>query len=46
MNGFRVHRVLTGGSFNVKTWRGEGGDDYALSTSEGEVKSTSPHGIY
>lgn len=33
-------------TFNVKTWQGKGGDDYTLSTSAGEVKSTSPHGIY
>jgi cyanophycinase len=45
-SGFRVHRVLTGGSFNVKMWQGEGGDDYTLSTNGGEVKSTSSHGIY
>jgi cyanophycinase len=46
MSGFRVHRVLTGGTFNVKAWRGEGGDDYVLSTSGMEIKSTSSHGIY
>jgi cyanophycinase len=46
MSGFRVHRVLTGGSFNVKTWQGVGGDDYTLSTSGSQVKSSSSHGIY
>jgi cyanophycinase len=47
MGGFRVHRVLTGGTFNVKTWQGTGGDDYLLSTSNGAVSSSgSAHGIY
>jgi cyanophycinase len=47
MTGFRVHRVLTSGTFNVKTWQGEGGDDYTLSTSGAAVKSAgSTHGIY
>jgi cyanophycinase-like exopeptidase len=46
MSGCRVHRVLTGGSFNVKMWQSEGDDDYTLSTSGGEVKSSSPHGVY
>jgi cyanophycinase len=46
MEGFRVHRVQSGGVFNVKTWRGEGGDDYVLSTGGMEIKSTSSHGIY
>lgn len=46
MDGFRVHRVLSGGTFDLKAWKGEGGDDYTLSTSGAEVKSSSPHGIY
>jgi cyanophycinase len=47
MTGFLVHRVLTGGTFNVKTWQGEGGDDYNLSTSGAAVRSAgSTHGTY
>jgi cyanophycinase len=47
MTGFRVHRVAAGGTFNVKTWQGPGGDDYSLSTSNGAVNSSgSAHGIY
>jgi hypothetical protein len=42
-----VHRVFTGGTFHVKTWQGEGGDDYTLSTSGGAVRSAgSTHGTY
>jgi len=46
MDSFRVHRVQSSGTFNVKTWRGEGGDDYVLSTGGMEIRSTSSHGIY
>jgi cyanophycinase len=42
-----VHRVLSGGSFNVKDWKGAGGDDYRISAEKGELKAIgSSHGIY
>jgi cyanophycinase len=45
--GVAVHRALAGASFNVKTWRGENGDDYQLSAENGELKAIgSTHGIY
>ncbi|MGB6685476.1 MAG: cyanophycinase [Candidatus Acidiferrum sp.] len=46
-NGISVHRVSSGGSFNVKHWKGIGGDDYQLSASNGQLKTQgSSHGIY
>jgi cyanophycinase-like exopeptidase len=39
-----VYRIQSGGKFNVKTWRGEGGTAYSLSVEEGVVKSTQPGG--
>jgi cyanophycinase len=46
-SGIRIHRASSGTSFNVKTWKGEGGDDYQLAAVNGEVKATSStHGIY
>jgi cyanophycinase len=45
--GISVHRAPAGTSFNVKTWRGENGDDYELSAENGDLKVTgSNHGIY
>jgi cyanophycinase len=42
-----VHRVLDGGTFNVKTWSGEGEDRYVLSTKGGAIEAAgSDHGIY
>jgi cyanophycinase len=42
-----AHRAPSGSSFNVKDWKGIGGDDYQLSTANGEVKAIgSNHGIY
>jgi cyanophycinase len=42
-----VHRAPSGASFNVKDWKGSGGDDYQLSAVNGEVKASgSNHGIY
>jgi len=42
-----VHRTPSGASFNVKNWRGIGGDEYQLSVVDGEVKASgSNHGIY
>jgi len=46
-SGIAVHRVPSGGSFNVKDWKGAGGDDYRLSALNGELKvNDSDHGIY
>lgn len=46
-SGITVHRVLPGGSFNVKDWKGTGGDDYQLSSMNGVLKAVgSNHGIY
>jgi len=45
--GISVHRVPAGASFDVKTWRGENGDDYQLAAENGELKAVgSSHGIY
>jgi len=42
-----VHRAPSGASFNVKDWKGTGGDDYQLSAVKGELKALgSNHGIY
>ena len=42
-----VHRAPTGSSFNVKSWKGQGGDDYILSVNDGHVTATgSSHGVY
>jgi cyanophycinase len=46
-SGITVHRAPSGASFNVKDWKGTGGDDYQLSVVNGEVKALgSTHGIY
>jgi cyanophycinase len=46
-NGITVHRVPSGATFNVKDWKGTGGDDYQLSVVDGDVKAiSSNHGIY
>ncbi len=46
-NGITVHRSPSGASFNVKEWKGTGGDDYQLSAVNGVVKVLgSNHGIY
>jgi cyanophycinase len=45
--GVVVHRVPSGAAFNVRSWKGAGGDDYQLSVANGEVKAQgSTHGIY
>jgi len=45
--GITVHRAPSGASFNVKDWKGSGGDDYQLSAVKGELKALgSNHGIY
>lgn len=42
-----VHRAPAGATFDVKQWKGEGGDNYVLSVDEGKVIATgSSHGIY
>jgi cyanophycinase len=47
INGITVHRAPSGASFNVKDWKGTGGDDYQLSVVNGVVKALgSNHGIY
>jgi cyanophycinase len=46
-DGVSVRRVGDKGSFNVKTWSGNDGDTYSLSTQGGQVTPTgSNHGIY
>jgi cyanophycinase len=45
--GITVHRSPSGASFNVKDWKGTGGDDYQLAVVNGVVKAPgSNHGIY
>jgi cyanophycinase len=47
IGGITVHRAPPGASFNVKDWKGTGGDDYKLSAIKGELKALdSNHGIY
>jgi cyanophycinase len=47
MSGITVHRAPSGVSFNVKDWKGAGGDDYQLSAVHGELKPLgSTHGVY
>jgi cyanophycinase len=45
--GIFVHRAPSGASFNLKKWKGTGGDDYQISAVNGELKTAgSTHGIY
>jgi cyanophycinase len=45
--GISVHRAPVSSTFNLKTWKGEPGDDYELSVMDGQVKpSGSNHGVY
>ncbi|MGH9743599.1 MAG: cyanophycinase [Candidatus Acidiferrum sp.] len=47
LSGISVHRVPSGGSFNVRTWRGTDGDDYQISSVDGKLNTQdSTHGIY
>ena len=47
VGGITVHRAPAGTSFNLKDWKGTGGDDYKLSVIKGELKALdSNHGIY
>jgi hypothetical protein len=42
-----VHVAVTGSTFDVKNWKGEGGDDYTLSVNAGQVSAAGPsHGVY
>jgi cyanophycinase len=46
-SGITVHRTPSGASFNVREWKGTGGDDYQLTVASGAVKAqSSTHGIY
>jgi cyanophycinase len=46
-SGIMVHKTPAGGSFNVKSWKGEIGDDYQLAAADGKLSATgSSHGIY
>jgi cyanophycinase len=45
--GISVHRAPSGASFNVKEWKGIGGDDYQISAVNGDLKTAgSAHGVY
>jgi cyanophycinase-like exopeptidase len=42
-----VHKTPAGGSFNVKSWKGDGRDDYQLAAADGKLAAIgSSHGIY
>jgi cyanophycinase len=46
-NGLSVHRVASGGTFNVKDWNGPDGDAYQISSVHGKLETRpSSHGIY
>jgi len=38
--GINVYRVATGGHFDLKAWKGDGGTAYSLSVKEGKIEST------
>jgi cyanophycinase-like exopeptidase len=45
--GISVHSAEPGSTFNVRDWKGHGGNDYSLSVNVGQVTGEgSPHGIY
>jgi cyanophycinase len=45
--GIAVHRAPAGATFQVREWKGTGGDDYTLSAKNGELKANgSLHGVY
>jgi cyanophycinase len=47
MSEITVQRAPSGASFNVKEWKGSGGDSYPLAAVNGELKVVgSNHGIY
>jgi cyanophycinase len=46
-SGVIVHKTPAGGTFNVKNWKGDGGDNYQLAAGDGQLSATgSSHGIY
>jgi cyanophycinase len=46
-SGITVHRAPSGASFNVKEWKGTGGDEYQISAVNGALKTAgSTHGVY
>lgn len=47
VKGISIHRAPSGASFNLKEWKGTGGDDYQLSAGDAVLKAIgSNHGIY
>jgi hypothetical protein len=47
MSAISVHRAPKGAQFNIQTWSGTGGDNYALEVNAGRVEASgSAHGIY
>ncbi len=47
MSGIAVHRAPAESTFDVKSWKGSGGDDYTLSANGGKIATAdSKHGIY
>jgi cyanophycinase len=47
INGIAVYRVPSGAFFNVKDWKGSGGDDYKLAAVNGQLQAVgSTHGVY
>jgi cyanophycinase len=47
IGGITIHRAPPGASFNLKDWKGTGGDGYKLSVIKGELKALdSNHGVY
>jgi cyanophycinase len=46
-SGVIVHETPAGGAFDVKKWKGDGGDDYQLAAADGRLSATgSSHRIY
>jgi cyanophycinase len=46
-DGISVYRVPSGATFNVKDWKGNGGDEYQISSVNGKLETKgSNHGIY
>jgi cyanophycinase len=46
-SGVLVHKTPAGGTFNVKNWKSDEGDDYQLAAADGKLSATgSSHGIY
>jgi cyanophycinase len=46
-SGVFVHKTPAGGTFNVKDWKSDGGDDYRLAAADGQLSAAgSSHGIY